>query len=190
MVFKCLPMSNFGHWAIVFHLKQNNIIHPQTKTKKLLSKHSSFPVSLFSINKQFKQEGYGPNIQGDASWDCRSKPCSCSKHLHRELPSLHPERTQHIYISIKLRVLIALVLIVALKMFTFEGVGSSLSFPKKSADSQTGPTTSNVETSPSDTGGETSSMCCNQIWCRIAKRTNKGVQMKQVCLVGRILKCY
>lgn len=38
-------------------------------------------------------------------------------------------------------------------------MGSSLSFPKKSADSQTGPTTSNLETSDSGGGGETSSMC-------------------------------
>ena len=44
---------------------------------------------------------------------------------------------------------------------TFSGVGSTLSFPKKSADSQTGPTTSKVETSASCGGGETSSICCN-----------------------------
>lgn len=31
------------------------------------------------------------------------------------------------------------------KLITLGGVGSSLSFPKKSADSQTGPTTSKVE---------------------------------------------
>lgn len=129
MVFKCLPMSNFGHWAIVFHLKQNK------KKKKIIvtnknKKVAVQTISLFSIKKQFKQEGYGPNIQGDASWDCRSKPCSCSKHLHRELPSLHPERTQHIYISIKLRVLIALVLIVALKMLPLKGLEVLYLFPR------------------------------------------------------------
>lgn len=46
---------------------------------------------------------------------------------------------------------------------TLGGVGSSLSFPKKSADSQTGPTTSKVEISASGEAGETSSICCNQM---------------------------
>jgi hypothetical protein len=46
---------------------------------------------------------------------------------------------------------------------TLAGVGSFLSIPRKSADSQTGPTTSKVEISASGGVGETSSMCCNQI---------------------------
>ena len=46
---------------------------------------------------------------------------------------------------------------------TLAGVGSSLSFPRKSADSQTGPTTSKVEVSASGGAGETNSMCCNQV---------------------------
>lgn len=45
---------------------------------------------------------------------------------------------------------------------TLAGVGSSLFFPKKSADSHTGPTTSKVETSALAGWGETSSMCCNR----------------------------
>lgn len=49
------------------------------------------------------------------------------------------------------------------KHITIGGVGSTLSFPRKSADSQTGPTTSKVEISVLEGGGETSSMCCNQI---------------------------
>nr|ACU19104.1 unknown [Glycine max] len=40
------------------------------------------------------------------------------------------------------------------------GVGSCLSFPKKSADSQTGPRTSNFAISASVGAGETSSICC------------------------------
>jgi len=48
------------------------------------------------------------------------------------------------------------------KRITLAGVGSSLSFPRKSADSQTGPTTSKVETSALGDAGETSSMCWNQ----------------------------
>lgn len=43
------------------------------------------------------------------------------------------------------------------------GVGRSRSLPKKSADSHTGPTTSNVEFFVSGGGGETSSMCCKII---------------------------
>jgi hypothetical protein len=43
---------------------------------------------------------------------------------------------------------------------TSSGVGSSLSFPRKSADSQTGPTISKVATSAPGEGGETSSICC------------------------------
>lgn len=45
---------------------------------------------------------------------------------------------------------------------TLAGVGSSLSFPRKSADSHTGPTTSKDEISASGEAGETSSMCCNK----------------------------
>lgn len=45
---------------------------------------------------------------------------------------------------------------------TLAGVGSSLFFPRKSADSQTGPTTSNVEVSVSGAAGEINSICCNQ----------------------------
>ena len=44
---------------------------------------------------------------------------------------------------------------------TFSGVGSSLSLPRKSADSQTGPTISKVATFASGEGGETNSICCN-----------------------------
>lgn len=43
---------------------------------------------------------------------------------------------------------------------TLAGVGSSLPFPKKSADSQTGPTTSKVAISAFAGAGETSSICC------------------------------
>jgi len=62
---------------------------------------------------------------------------------------------------------------------TLAGVGSSLSFPRKSADSQTGPTTSKVETSALGDAGETSSMCWNQT----KKRVNSKQEREQLLVM-------
>lgn len=58
---------------------------------------------------------------------------------------------------------------------TLDGVGSSLPLPKKSADSQTGPTTSKVEISAFGGEGETSSMCCISKGGRVKLEMGVGV---------------
>ena len=63
---------------------------------------------------------------------------------------------------------------------TSSGVGSSLSFPRKSADSQTGPTISKVATSAPGEGGETSSICCEM--SNGSKDCNKVQALKFLCM--------
>lgn len=95
-------------------------------------------------------------------------PCSCSKHLHHEQPDQLPANKRELSFFLQLHN-------TPLKKKkkrcdnpiggldnTLAGVGSSLSFPRKSADSHTGPTTSKDEISASGEAGETSSMCCNK----------------------------
>jgi hypothetical protein len=65
---------------------------------------------------------------------------------------------------------------------TSSGVGSSLSFPRKSADSQTGPTISKVATSAPGEGGETSSICCDM--SNGSTESNKIKVLKQFMCVA------
>ena len=73
------------------------------------------------------------------------------------------------------------------------GVGSSLSFPKKSADSQTGPTTSKVVFSAFDGAGETNSICCTQKLDVTSKHSHKhkltqGIAKMTLCHPGSFFR--
>jgi hypothetical protein len=74
-------------------------------------------------------------------------------------------------------------IIISIHYSTFAGVGSSLPFPKKSADSQTGPTTSKVAISAFAGAGETSSICCRKKKNNVKTFTEKKTGTNEAALV-------
>lgn len=133
----------------------------KTSCKKV-NKWTSACICCMRTGRKMKQSviakrKYIPNTQEAGVWGCKLKPCSCNMHRHREQPNQFPGKwiccnnvseMTNFHTEMRKRKL------------TSAGVGSSLSLPRKSADSHTGPTTSKVATCASAAGGETSSMCC------------------------------